>query len=188
MQFEETSTLILPFLAVLFPIGIASGIAMDSFVGERTRRTIEPILATPITERALFVAKVLASFLPAMIVSYCTLIAYSLLIATAKASNLTVVFSPASLSIIFWQAPAIALVGTCIMIIASAKIRDPRAAMQIGNVIMLGVLFGFFYIFSSYMSEFEITILVNSLLTVSALVLLLMGNKSFTREEILSRI
>ena len=47
-------------MAVIIPAVVAA----DSFAGEKERKTIEALLAAPISDKELFLGKVLVSFLP----------------------------------------------------------------------------------------------------------------------------
>ena len=53
-------------LFLVAPIVGAVSLAAYSVVGEKQGRTLEPLLATPLTTAELLVAKVVASFLPAI--------------------------------------------------------------------------------------------------------------------------
>ena len=55
---------------LLMPIAIASTAAAFSIVGEKQQRTLEPILATPITDRQLLLGKLLASAGPTILVTW----------------------------------------------------------------------------------------------------------------------
>ncbi|MBN1264114.1 MAG: stage II sporulation protein M [Anaerolineales bacterium] len=59
---------LLPFLMMVvgfFPISISLVIALESFAGERERKTLEPLLATPFSDEELYLGKIAASiFMP----------------------------------------------------------------------------------------------------------------------------
>ena len=57
----------------LFPAVIASMIAADAFAGERERKTLETLLATPISTVSIFLGKTLAAVAFAVLVSLCSL-------------------------------------------------------------------------------------------------------------------
>ena len=67
-------TLVLGFLlAPLFmivPLMVSAVIAADTFAGEKERRTMETLLHLPISDRDLFLAKLLTGMLPALTVSW----------------------------------------------------------------------------------------------------------------------
>jgi uncharacterized membrane protein SpoIIM required for sporulation/ABC-type transport system involved in multi-copper enzyme maturation permease subunit len=57
---------LIPFLLMVvgfFPISISLVIALESFVGERERLSLEPLLSTPLTDGQLYLGKMLASLL-----------------------------------------------------------------------------------------------------------------------------
>jgi len=54
----------LPFMLMVvgfFPISFSLVIALETFVGEKERRSLEPLLATPLTDAQLYLGKTLAS-------------------------------------------------------------------------------------------------------------------------------
>ncbi|MGC8838499.1 MAG: stage II sporulation protein M [Anaerolineae bacterium] len=65
-------TRIIPFLLMIvgfFPISFSLVIALESFAGERERLSLEPLLATPISDAALYLGKVLASLVLPLVAS-----------------------------------------------------------------------------------------------------------------------
>ncbi|MGB9895647.1 MAG: ABC transporter permease subunit, partial [Thermoproteota archaeon] len=64
-----------PFFLVI-PIMVSDVIASDSFAGEKERKTIEALLATPISDSELFMGKVLVAFIPAVIVTTVSFLLY----------------------------------------------------------------------------------------------------------------
>jgi len=57
-----------------FPISFSLVIALETFVGERERNTLEPLLATPISDGELYLGKLLAAMLIPVTASYLGLI------------------------------------------------------------------------------------------------------------------
>ncbi len=63
----------IPFLLMIvgfFPISISLVIALETFVGEKERRSLEPLLSTPLTNTELYIGKTLSAMLPPLISSY----------------------------------------------------------------------------------------------------------------------
>lgn len=63
----------IPFLLMIvgfFPISLSLVIALETFVGEKERRSLEPLLATPLTNLELYIGKTLAAMLPPLLASY----------------------------------------------------------------------------------------------------------------------
>jgi uncharacterized membrane protein SpoIIM required for sporulation/ABC-type transport system involved in multi-copper enzyme maturation permease subunit len=63
----------IPFLLMIvgfFPISISLVIALETFVGEKERRSLEPLLSTPLTNTELYIGKTLAAMIPPLASSY----------------------------------------------------------------------------------------------------------------------
>ena len=64
---------LIPFLLMVvgfFPMSISLVIALESFVGEKERMTIEPLLCTPLSDTQLYFGKLLAALTPPLLASY----------------------------------------------------------------------------------------------------------------------
>jgi uncharacterized membrane protein SpoIIM required for sporulation/ABC-type transport system involved in multi-copper enzyme maturation permease subunit len=64
---------LIPFLLMVvgfFPISVSLVIALESFVGEKERRSIEPLLSSPLTDFQLYLGKLLAVVTPPLVASY----------------------------------------------------------------------------------------------------------------------
>ncbi len=62
-----------PFLLMIvgfFPISISLVIALETFVGEKERRSLEPLLSTPLTNTELYIGKTLSAMIPPLVSSY----------------------------------------------------------------------------------------------------------------------
>lgn len=64
---------LIPFLLMVvgfFPISVSLVIALESFVGEKERRSIEPLLSTPLRNWQLYLGKLLAVLVPPLLASF----------------------------------------------------------------------------------------------------------------------
>ncbi|MCX7683426.1 MAG: stage II sporulation protein M [Anaerolineae bacterium] len=64
---------IIPFLLMVvgfFPISFSLVIALETFVGEKERNSLEPLLATPLTDTQLYLGKMLAAMAPPLLAAY----------------------------------------------------------------------------------------------------------------------
>jgi uncharacterized membrane protein SpoIIM required for sporulation len=64
---------LVPFLLMVvgfFPISVSLVMALESFVGEKERRSIEPLLCSPLSDNQLYVGKLLAAMIPPLLASY----------------------------------------------------------------------------------------------------------------------
>lgn len=70
---------LVPFLLMVvgfFPISVSLVIALESFVGEKERGSIEPLLNTPLKDWQLYLGKLLSSTVPPLVSSYLGMIVY----------------------------------------------------------------------------------------------------------------
>lgn len=70
---------LVPFLFMIvgfFPISVSLVIALDSFVGEKERGSIEPLLNTPLKDWQIYLGKLLSSTIPPLISSFVGMAVY----------------------------------------------------------------------------------------------------------------
>ena len=70
---------LIPFLLMVvgfFPISVSLVIALESFVGEKERRSIEPLLSSPLTNSQLYLGKLLAAMVPPLLGSFLGIFVY----------------------------------------------------------------------------------------------------------------
>ncbi|MFN7037868.1 MAG: ABC transporter permease, partial [Bellilinea sp.] len=64
---------LIPFLLLItgfFPISVSLVIALESFVGEKERGSIEPLLTSPLADWQLYLGKLLSSTVPPLVGSF----------------------------------------------------------------------------------------------------------------------
>jgi len=70
---------IIPFLLMVvgfFPLSFSLVIALEVFVGEKERKSLEPLLASPLSDGQLYFGKTLASMIPPLMASYLGIAVY----------------------------------------------------------------------------------------------------------------
>ncbi len=70
---------LIPFLLMVvgfFPISVSLVIALESFVGEKERRSIEPLLSSPLSDVQLYLGKLMAVIFPPLIASFLGIAVY----------------------------------------------------------------------------------------------------------------
>jgi ABC-2 type transport system permease protein len=129
-------------LFLLTPITGAMSLAAHSVVGEKLARTLEPLLATPISTLDLLIAKVFGALLPTLAVAFAGLAIYvSAVAAFAEPGVFGAMMSLRSLLLVFMVGPAAALLSLQTAIVISSRVNDPRTAQQFGVLIVLPLTF-----------------------------------------------
>jgi ABC-2 type transport system permease protein len=131
--FEQFLTVFL-----LMPITGAMTLAAHAVVGEKLARTLEPLLATPLTTAELLVAKMVGAFAPTVAIAAAGLAVYLALIqAAAEPGVMTALVNARTFVLTLLTGPAAALVALQSAILVSARVNDPRTAQQVGVLIIL---------------------------------------------------
>lgn len=136
---------LVPAFFLLVPVMAASVAAGSSFAGEKERRTLETLLYCPLTVRQLFQAKVLGSFLLALMVTWIAFVGF---LAVAIAGSI-LVYGGFVLNLGIWAVllfvivPAVTLVGITVMVLASAKAKTYQEAQQYAALLIVPVMLVF---------------------------------------------
>lgn len=114
----------------------------SSFVGEKERGTLETLLFSPISIKELFIAKVLASFVPSISITY---IAYLLSFTIVNAINYHIyhmifMFNTMWIILMFWVIPSLVLLIILFNVLISAKVKTYQEAQQFGGLLVLPVV------------------------------------------------
>ena len=131
------------FLAffLLMPAYIPLSIATFSIIGEKQARSLEPVLATPIRTSELLAGKAVAALVPGVLAGWVTYVIFVVLASLVYGPALFgVVTDPSWLAGVFLLGPAVGLSSVVAGVIVSARVNDPRAAQQIGGVVIVPVV------------------------------------------------
>ena len=127
----------LPMFLVL-PIFLPILLAAQSVAGERERRTLEPLLATPVSTLSLVLGKSIAALLPAVLITWLAAAAFclgvDLVVHQLLLPDTAWLFGTLLLS------PLLALFGNALAVVISARVLDPRAAQNLAATTVLPLL------------------------------------------------
>lgn len=130
-----------PFFLII-PIMASSVISANSFVGEKERKTIESLLLAPIDIKSLFIGKVLAAFIPSMVVTISSFLLYGIVtnVLSYPLFNKLIFPSWNWLILIVWLVPIISLSVILVTVIISAKVKGYQEAYQLSGMMVLPVV------------------------------------------------
>jgi ABC-2 type transport system permease protein len=177
-------------LFMIVPVVIPVTIAAYSIVGEKSTRSLEPLLATPITTFELLVGKCLAAVIPAVLATYAAfgIFAVGSWIIVANKTLLTALLDARWLIAIFLVGPLLALMAVSFSLMVSSRVNDPRVAEQVSMVVILPVLAGFFgQVAGLFVLNKQIISIVALVMLVLDALLLYLTTRVFQREQILTR-
>jgi ABC-2 type transport system permease protein len=178
------------FFFVIGAAFVPLGIAAYSIVGEKVEKSLEPLLATPITDGEILLGKAISALLPTLVAMYIgsaifmtgiDIIAYPKL-GYYYFPNLTI----ATLMLVL--VPIASVMSILYSIIVSSRVNDVRSANSFGIL----MYFPFLGIFLASETGI-ITLDINTLLIVSGIILVVdvalffVSTKTFSREEILTK-
>jgi ABC-2 type transport system permease protein len=127
----------LPMFLVL-PIFLPILLAAQSIGGERERRTLEPLLATPVSTMSIILGKSIAALVPALIITWTAAALFclgiDLVIGALLLPDSSWIFGTLLLS------PLLALFGNGAAVVVSARVLDPRAAQNLAATTVLPFL------------------------------------------------
>jgi len=176
-------------LLVLTPVAGSMSLAAYSVIGEKQARTLEPLLATPITTFELLAAKVLGSLLPALVLTLACFAAYVAGVALlAREGVFIILLTPRSLAVVFVLGPLAALAALQLAVCVSSRVNDARSAQQIGALIILpisGLLIA--QLTGSVLLTIPVILFIALVLAGINIGLMLIGIALFDRESILTR-
>ena len=173
---------------MLLPAIIPLAIAVYSIVGEKEQTTLEPLLATPISDTELFLGKALASVIPAVLVNW---ISFGLFLGVTRllvGGFLLQTLTLPWLASIFGLTPLLALFSVGVTMIVSSRASDARAAYQFSSLAILpGLVPLIVYSSMKTIVDMRLILLEAVLLVVAGAVVLYFAIKLFRREQILTR-
>jgi len=129
-------------LFMMLPVLIPVTIAAYSIVGEKTTHSLEPLLATPITDTELLAGKALAAIIPAILATWLAYFIYAVGAVIMLGSELILEFvlAPIWLLAIFIVGPLMTFLAVCIAIMVSSRVTDPRVAEQLSGFVVLPII------------------------------------------------
>ena len=131
---------LIPFVVLVigfFPLSFTLVVALESFVGEKERGTIEPLLSSPIEDRHMYLGKLLVGITTPLVFSFVSIGIYLALVARRD-----VTFpSPYMLALIFLLTFAHAVLMVSSAIVISVQATTIRAANLLASFVVVPVAF-----------------------------------------------
>ena len=129
-------------IAIIVPLTISSAVGANTIVGERERGTGEFLAHSPLTEREIYVGKLIAALIPGYVATIAGFAAYSVIVNLIVGSKVGGWFFPTTgwWILIFWVVPPFIAVALSVILRMSAKVRSAAAAQQAATLVTLPVI------------------------------------------------
>jgi uncharacterized membrane protein SpoIIM required for sporulation/ABC-type transport system involved in multi-copper enzyme maturation permease subunit len=178
---------LIPFLLMVvgfFPISFSLVIALETFVGEKERNSLEPLLATPLTDAQLYFSKTLAAMIPPLLAAYLGITVYLVGLYFIKGW----VPPPTLLALIILLTTAKGVVMVSGAVVISSQTTSVRASNLLASFIIIpAALLVQVEAMIMFYANYSVLWWIALLLVAVDIVLVRMGIHIFNREELLGR-
>ena len=181
--------LLSPLLLVI-PLMVSAVLAADAFAGEKERRTLESLLHHPISDRDLFLAKVLGALIPAVVISWVSAVLYAVLcnaVSWPVADGPILPFWQWTLMVL-WLAPALALLALGLLVVVSSRAKTTQEANQLGGAVILPLIFlAAAQASALLLTPWPVVVAVGAAVWAAGIALVAVNATRFTRDRLASR-
>lgn len=167
-----------------FPISVSLVIALESFVGEKERGSIEPLFNTPLLDWQIYIGKLVSSIVPPLVASFCgiTVFCLGLVINDVPLPEFSLVLQIVILTIV----QAIVMVTGAVVV--SSQATSVKAANLLASFIIIPMALliqgeSIVMFWGNYLTLWWVVIG----LTVLAILFMRIGLAHFNREELLGK-
>lgn len=178
---------LIPFLLMIvgfFPMSFSLVIALETFVGEKERNSLEPLLSMPVSDGELYVGKMLAALIPPLLSSFLGIAVYmvGVWLSLGYFPHTSLFIQIISLTV------AQALVMVSGAVVVSSQTTSVRAANLLASFIIIPVaLLVQSESLIMFWGMYEVLWWILAGLLVVDLILVRMGVRIFNREEMLAK-
>ena len=125
---------------LMVPVVGSMALAAHAVIGEKLARTLEPLLATPITTAELLLAKASLPFGVALGMMWTTVLLYLGLVRfVAEPGVFSALVGPRTALLFLVLGPLVGLVALQLAVIVSSRVNDARSAQQLGALVILPI-------------------------------------------------
>ncbi len=178
---------LVPFLMMIvgfFPISVSLVIALESFVGEKERGSIEPLLNTPLKDWQLYVGKLLSSIVPPLVGSFLGMSVYCIGLVFNKV--------PLPEPTLMIQIVALTIVQAIVMVSGGVVVSSQATSVKAANLLSSFIVIPMALLIQGesivmFWGDFSTLWWAVFGLSILALLLIRVGLAHFNREELLGR-
>ncbi len=167
-----------------FPITFSLIIALEAFVGEKERNSLEPLLATPISDTALYLGKLLAAMLVPLLASYLGVAAY------LGALFVSIQYVPQAIVLV--QLILLTTMEALVMVAGAVVVSSHTTSVRAANLLASFIIVPMAFLLQGesillFWGQYDALWSIIAALVVADVILIRTGIRTFNREEILAR-
>ncbi len=178
---------LVPFAMMIvgfFPISFSLIIALESFVGEKERNSLEPLLGTPISDSALYLGKLLSSMLPPLFASYLGITSYLI------GLYISIQYIPEWIILI--QILLLTTMESIVMVAGAVVVSSHTTSVRAANLLASFIIIPMAFLLQGesvflFWGQYDVLWAIIAGLVVAVALLIRTGMHTFNREEILAR-
>ncbi|MEK7276602.1 MAG: stage II sporulation protein M [Chloroflexota bacterium] len=178
---------LVPFLLMIvgfFPISVSLVIALESFVGEKERYSLEPLLSSPLSNLELYIGKMLASSAPPLLAAYLAIAVYLI------GLFFSIGWTPPPVLLI--QILALTTVQATVMVSGAVVISTQVTSVRASNLLASFIIIPMALAVQGeslvmFWARYDVLWVIIFGLLLLNIVLVRMGVRLFNREELLGR-
>jgi ABC-2 type transport system permease protein len=132
---------VMQLLFLTLATALPTVMAAYAVVGEKNERTLEPLLATPVSTLELLLAKALAAVVPTVLLTWGSLgVLYVGLVAQIPPALIERLLTPSWIAAMVVLVPLVATLSVLVALGVSSRSTDPRSAQQITGLVTLPLM------------------------------------------------
>jgi ABC-type Na+ efflux pump permease subunit len=179
------------FFFVILPGIIPATIGSYSIVGEKVEKSLEPLLATPITDGELLAGKAIAAFLPTLLSTWGGAVIFMTLqdIVTYNQVFDYLYFPNWNVAIVLLLAvPLVCALSVGLNVVISSRTSDVRTAQQLGYALIIPFL-AVYILFETGIIAYDqdSLLMLSGICLILVLLVMFLARAVFRREEILTK-
>lgn len=167
-----------------FPISVSLVIALESFVGEKERGSIEPLFNTPLLDWQIYIGKLISSIVPPLFASFVGMVVYcvGLIINNVPLPDLHLII----------QIIAITIIQAIVMVVGAVVVSSQATSVRAANLLASFIIIPMALLIQGesivmFWGNYATLWWVVFGLSILAILLLRIGLAHFSREELLGR-
>jgi ABC-type Na+ efflux pump permease subunit len=175
-------------VAIIVPLTISSAVGAQTIVGERENGTGEFLAHSPLTEKEIYVGKLIASLVPGYLATAVGFGLYSLVVNLKVAGEFGRWFFPTSgwWLLIVWVVPPFIAIALSVILWVSSRVRSTAAAQQAASLVSLPIIIASYAISSGLIFDPTLAAIgIGAVAWIIAILGLMSGSRALQRERLL---